>query len=85
MDWLLLIGIGFLVVGALYWVIQQRPASPLLYENALAELYQALSEIHIESSSHPSMTHTKSGLLLSYFYRDSIAKELLDYFFHFSI
>ena len=69
MDWLLLIGIGFLVVGALYWVIHQRPSSPLLYESALAELYQALSEIHIESSSQPSMTHTKSGLLLSYFYQ----------------
>ena len=73
MDWLLLLGIGFLVVGALYWIIQQRPASPLLYENALGELYEALAEIHGESSSQPSMTHTDSGLLLSYFYQSDNA------------
>jgi hypothetical protein len=69
MDWLLFIGIGFLVIGALYWVIQQRPASPLLHDSALVELYLALEEIHDNSSSQPTMTHTKSGLLLSYFYQ----------------
>ncbi len=69
MDWLLFIGIGFLVIGALYWIIQQRPASPLLHDSALLELYLALEEIHDNSSSQPTMTHTKSGLLLSYFYQ----------------
>ena len=69
MDWLLFIGIVFLGIGALYWVIQQRPASPLLHDNALLELYVALEEIHDNSSSQPTMTHTKSGLLLSYFYQ----------------
>ena len=73
MDWLLWIGIGLLVYGAWIWFQRNRPTSPLLYDDALIELYTAIQTIKnefisIENTSAVLPTDSKR-MMLSYIYQ----------------
>ena len=73
MDWLLWIGIGLLVYGAWIWFQRNRPTSPLLYDDALIELYTAIQTIKnefisLENTSAVLPTDSKR-MMLSYIYQ----------------
>ena len=73
MDWLLLLGIGLLIYGAWIWFQRNRPASPLLYDDALIELHTAIQSIKndmisAENSSAVLPTESKK-MMLSYIYQ----------------
>ena len=73
MDWLLLLGIGLLIYGAWIWFQRNRPASPLLYDDALIELHSAIQSIKndmisAENTSAVLPTESKK-MMLSYIYQ----------------
>ena len=73
MNWLLWIGIGLLVYGAWIWFQRNRPTSPLLYDDALVELYTAIQTIKnefisVENTSAVLPTDSKR-MMLSYIYQ----------------
>lgn len=73
MNWLLLLGIGLLIYGAWIWFQRNRPASPLLYDDALIELHAAIQSIKndmisAENTSAVLPTESKK-MMLSYIYQ----------------
>ena len=73
MDWLLLLGIGLLIYGAWIWFQRNRPASPLLYDDALIELHSTIQSIKndmisAENTSAVLPTESKK-MMLSYIYQ----------------
>ncbi len=78
MDWVLVLGVGFLLFGAWFWFQRNRPDSPLLYEDALLELHRALQIIKTElQEGKPSFVQETASnrMMISYLYQD---KELND-------
>ena len=73
MDWLLLIGIGLLIYSAWIWFQRNRPASPLLYDDALIELHSAIQSIKndmISADNTSAVLPTESKkMMLSYIYQ----------------
>lgn len=78
MDWILVLGVGFLLFGAWFWFQRNRPDSPLLYEDALLELHRALQVIKTElQKGQPSFVQeTESNrMMISYLYQDKEIKD----------
>ena len=73
MDWLLSIGIGLLIYGAWIWFQRNRPTSPLLYDDALVELYTTIQTIKnefISTNNTSAVLPTDSKrMMLSYIYQ----------------
>lgn len=73
MDWVLLLGLGLLIVGAWTWFQQTRPASPLLYDDALTELYTTIQllkqEMIKENTASAVMPTPSKKMMLSYIYQ----------------
>ena len=73
MNWLLLLGIGLLIFGAWIWFQRNRPASPLLYDDALIELHATIQSIKndmISSENTSAVLPTESKkMMLSYIYQ----------------
>ena len=73
MDWLLSIGIGLLIYGAWIWFQRNRPTSPLLYDDALIELYttiQTIKKWFISTNNTSAVLPTDSKrMMLSYIYQ----------------
>ena len=73
MDWVLLLGLVLLVGGAWTWFQQTRPASPLLYDDALTELYTTIQQLKLEmikdNTASAVMPTPSKKMMLSYIYQ----------------
>lgn len=74
MDWLLILGLGFLVYGVWFWFQRNKPSSPLLHDDSLHELYRTLQTLkedikHSEANSAVGQT-ADNRMMLSYIFQD---------------
>jgi len=73
MDWVLIVGIGLLLVGVWVWFQRNRPTSPLLYDDALIELYSTIQTLKAklqESNDSSIVLPTPSKrMILSYVFQ----------------
>ncbi len=74
MDWLLILGLGFLVYGVWFWFQRNKPSSPLLHDDSLHKLYRTLQTLkedikHSEANSAVGQT-ADNRMMLSYIFQD---------------